>query len=66
MTPPLIDYLVSFNDTHISIASNLIEDAKRLASKHPNHTSAHLLDIFNVSILIYSPISSFLLLYPNQ
>jgi len=24
MTPPLIDYLISFNDTHITIASNLL------------------------------------------
>jgi hypothetical protein len=59
MTPPLIDYLVKFQDTHVTIASNLIEDAKKLSSKHPSFTSAHLLDIFNVS---FSPIKHIFLL----
>jgi alpha-aminoadipic semialdehyde synthase len=45
MTPPLINYLSKFPDTHISIASNLIEDAKRLASKNPQNLSAEFLDI---------------------
>ena len=27
MTPPLLDYLVKFGDTHITVASNIIEDA---------------------------------------
>jgi hypothetical protein len=27
MTPPLVDYLTSFNDTHITVASNLLAEA---------------------------------------
>jgi glutamyl-tRNA reductase len=27
MTPPLIEYLTKFGDTHITIASNIVEDA---------------------------------------
>ena len=34
MTPALIDYLLSFKDTTITIGSNLIEDAKRIAAKN--------------------------------
>lgn len=48
MTPALIDYLVSFKDTRITIASNLLDDAKRLAAKYPDYLSATYLDIFNV------------------
>lgn len=51
MTPALIDYLVRFKDTHITIASNIEEDAKRIASKHPNYCSSTYLDIFKVLIL---------------
>ena len=47
MTPPLVDYLVSFKDTHITVASNILEDAKRVASRHPNFMSARFLDISN-------------------
>jgi hypothetical protein len=28
MTPPLLDYLLSFNDTHITVASNALADAQ--------------------------------------
>ncbi len=31
MAPPLIDYLNSFKDSKITIASNIIEDAQKLA-----------------------------------
>ena len=27
MTPPLVDYLCSFNDTRITVASNILKDA---------------------------------------
>ena len=26
MTPPLVDYLCKFGDTHITVASNILED----------------------------------------
>lgn len=47
MTPPLLDMLVSHKDTHITIGSNLIEDAKKLAARHPDYISAAYLDVFN-------------------
>jgi len=47
MTPPLLDYLCAFGDTHITVASNLIDDAKKLAARHPAHISAQLLDVFD-------------------
>jgi alpha-aminoadipic semialdehyde synthase len=51
MTPPLIDYLLSFNDTHISVVSNLVEDARALAKKAPKFMDADFLDVTDVSIL---------------
>ena len=48
MTPPLVDYMCSFKDTHITVASNLINDAKRIASKHPDFMDAVYLDVFDV------------------
>jgi len=27
MTPPLLDYLVKFGDTHVTVASNILADA---------------------------------------
>jgi saccharopine dehydrogenase-like NADP-dependent oxidoreductase len=47
MTPPLVDYMCSFKDTHITVASNLINDAKRVASKHPQFMDAAYLDVFD-------------------
>ena len=47
MTPPLLDLLVSYKDTHITIGSNLVEDAKKLASRHPDYISAAYLDVMN-------------------
>ena len=35
MTPPLVDYLTSFNDTHITVASNIIKDAENLCKRAP-------------------------------
>ena len=35
MTPALVDYLVSFKDTNITIASNILKDAESVASRHP-------------------------------
>jgi hypothetical protein len=49
MTPPLLDHLCSFKDTHITIGSNLIEDAKKLCARNPEFISAEFLDVFNVS-----------------
>eukprot|EP00356_Strombidium_inclinatum_P012728 CAMPEP_0170491436 /NCGR_PEP_ID=MMETSP0208-20121228/11005_1 /TAXON_ID=197538 /ORGANISM="Strombidium inclinatum, Strain S3" /LENGTH=483 /DNA_ID=CAMNT_0010767009 /DNA_START=62 /DNA_END=1511 /DNA_ORIENTATION=+ len=47
MTPPLIKHLVQFGDTHVTIASNLVDDAKRLCEISPDHLSAAYLDIAN-------------------
>ena len=30
MTPPLVDYLTKFGDTHITVASNIVEDARKI------------------------------------
>ena len=49
MTPPLVDYLCKFGDTHITIASNDLKQAQQVASKHPNHMTAKYLDILDVS-----------------
>ena len=52
MTPPLVDYLMKFNDTFITVASNIEADAQRVANRHPQHMDAAYLDVFNVSLLI--------------
>lgn len=49
MTPPLVDYLTKFGDTHITVASNLIEDARKIAARHPSHMSAIYLDVFDAA-----------------
>lgn len=49
MTPPLIDYLCKFGDTHITVASNILKDAQMMAARHPNNMSATYLDVFDVS-----------------
>jgi saccharopine dehydrogenase-like NADP-dependent oxidoreductase len=49
MTPALVDYLVSFKDTKITIASNMIKEAEGVAARHPQFCKAALIDIFNVS-----------------
>ena len=48
MTPALVDYLVSFKDTQITVASNLIKEAESVASRHPKYAKPVFLDIFNV------------------
>ena len=53
MTPPLVDYLCKFGDTHVTVASNIIEDAQKIASRHPNHMSAMFLDVFDVSLQLF-------------
>ena len=50
MTPPLVDYLTSFTDTHITVASNLIDDAKRVANRKPSQMDAIYIDVFDVSM----------------
>jgi len=35
MTPALLDYLVSFKDTKVTVGSNNLDEAKKVASKHP-------------------------------
>ena len=53
MTPPLLDYLCKFGDTHVTVASNILEDAQKVASKHPAHISAMYLDVFDVRISLF-------------
>ena len=48
MTPALVDYLCSFKDTHITVASNMIKEAEGIAARHPQFIKAALIDIFNV------------------
>lgn len=45
MTPPLIDYLLQFNDTHIHVVSNIVKDAELLCKRAPQHMSAGYLDV---------------------
>ena len=49
MTPPLVDYLCKHGDTHITVASNIIKDARAVCQRHPEHMSASHLDVFDVS-----------------
>ena len=56
MTPPLVDYLCKFGDTHITVASNLIEDARKICQRHPGHMKAEYLDVFDVSFEYFLPI----------
>jgi hypothetical protein len=53
MTPALVDYLVSFKDTYITVASNLVKEAEGVASRHPQFAKAAFLDIFSVCIQSY-------------
>lgn len=50
MTPPLIDHMMSFNDTHLTVASNLLGDAQNLCKKYPSSMDAVELDVFNVRL----------------
>lgn len=50
MTPALIQHMVQFKDTHITVASNLIEDAKLVSSKYPEYCTPVFLDIMNVRL----------------
>ena len=45
MTPQLINHLCKYDDSHITIAANILEDAQRLAKMHPDKMSAVYLDI---------------------
>lgn len=50
MTPPLLDYLLSFNDTHITVASNALADAQQLCKRAPKWMDAVYLDVSDVRI----------------
>ena len=52
MTPPLVDYLASFGDTSITVASNIVADAEKLAKRHPKCMSSTFIDVFNVSLVV--------------
>lgn len=49
MTPALVDYLIQFKDTFITVASNVLRDAQAIASRHPHLMKGAFIDIFNVS-----------------
>ena len=48
MTPALVDYLVQFKDTSVTVASNMLKEAESVAARHPQYLKAIYLDIFNV------------------
>ena len=58
MTAPLVDYLCKFGDTHITVGSNLIEEARKLCARHPTHMEAVYLDVFDVSKILISRVCS--------
>lgn len=45
MTPPLIDHLLSFKDTHITVVSNLVDQAKALCKRGPEFMDSGYLDV---------------------
>mmetsp|Transcript_5186 Transcript_5186/g.6909 ORF Transcript_5186/g.6909 Transcript_5186/m.6909 type:complete len:131 (-) Transcript_5186:2914-3306(-) len=47
MTPPLVDYLCKYGDTHITVASNMLEEARKVCQRHPQHMEAVHLDVFD-------------------
>ncbi len=49
MTPPLVDYMTSFNDTHITVASNLAAEAQNLCKRAPKFMDSTFLDVGDVS-----------------
>ena len=51
MTPPLIKQLLSYGDTKITIASNILADAQALAAVAPKWLTAVHLDVKNISEL---------------
>lgn len=53
MAPTLIDYFTKFKDTHITVGSNVLEEALKLAKKSPKFVSAVHLDITNVYLLYW-------------
>ena len=53
MTPPLVDYLASFGDTRITVVSNMLAEAQKIAARHPKCMSAAYIDVSNVSIDVH-------------
>lgn len=51
MAPPLIQHLCSFNDSHITIAANILADAERCAQIDPKQLTACYLDISDEAAL---------------
>ena len=51
MASPLVDHLLTFNDTFITIASNIEADAQRIATRNPKAIKGVFLDVFDVSVL---------------
>lgn len=49
MTPALVDYLCSFKDTQVTVASNMLKEAEGIAARHPQFIKPAFIDIFNVS-----------------
>ena len=49
MTPALVDFLCSFKDTQVTVASNMLKEAEGIAARHPQFIKPALIDIFNVS-----------------
>jgi alpha-aminoadipic semialdehyde synthase len=51
MTATLIEYLIKFGDTHVTVASNLLNEAQKLAQRFGSNVSACFLDIKNIPSL---------------
>jgi len=45
MTTTLIEYLIKFGDTHVTVASNVLAEADKLAKKFGPSVSSSFLDI---------------------
>jgi saccharopine dehydrogenase-like NADP-dependent oxidoreductase len=52
MAKAVLEILTKFNDSKITVASNILEQAEQLAKAYPKHTNAAFVDIFNVSQLV--------------
>ncbi len=51
MTPPLVEYLTGFKDTHVTIASNIKKDAAVIAKRFSPYASSRFLDIHDTPSL---------------
>jgi len=59
MAKAVLEILSKYDDSKITVASNILEQAKELAEMFPKCTEAAYVDIFNVRLLlVYFPFST--------